>query len=422
MSAARTPAVRLERLACVESCVAPGTRLHGALAEAEPWLAEWLTTVAANGGATSADLPLPHGVVPFAELPYFRPPGSHRCFYYSPPPSQAVVAFKGLEPCASDFETLLAELDRPCYSPHNILEHFVFEEHKVPGCVTLFEARREAARAVALQTAHADAYGSLARLPLPLFVLAHSEQTVQRVTDTLRPLLSEAALVSLKPALTTGLGVYVYYYPATPVRARELDTLLQGTDFRARTLSLLHTLGDPEEILGRWVQLFARMLHLGFLPAALGSLRTGSCCQPQNACLDGGFVDLDSLTPFSDLPDDTAVYAALELSTASLLETVRTLVVGSLDPTRSEDVKVRVDLHHLRRYVLAAVERALVTEALPGREVDPRVTRYFTPAASYAELVTQLNPYYGAPSPAFDAAARDYLEFGLERMAALRRS
>jgi hypothetical protein len=72
------------------------------------------------------------------------------------------------------------------------------------------------------------------------------------------------------------------------------------------------------------------------LPGALPSFRTGICCQPQNACIDGGFVDLGSLTPLSTLRDDTAVYAALQFSTESLLNTIRALVAGSTDPTRPE--------------------------------------------------------------------------------------
>src|SRR5262245_1785297 len=99
-------------------------------------------------------LPMPPTVAAFTSGSFCRPPTSSRCFYFFPGGDDEVgagtgggtIAFKGLEPCAPDFCGLLADFRRAGPSPHNIAEHFVYEEHKVPGCLTLPDALFEAER------------------------------------------------------------------------------------------------------------------------------------------------------------------------------------------------------------------------------------------------------------------------------------
>lgn len=388
--------------------------LQAAAAAVTPWLSNFTEDLRHR-------IPLPRTVQPYAESPYFRPPGSYRCVYYCPsafePAGQEtsplpVVAMKGLEPAVADFEALLQDLQRACYSPHNIAEHLVFEEHKIPGCVGLREAQREAERAAAIQQAHYRMYGSLARLPLPLLVYRHSQEVESTAVDALRRHLSPAAFERVTPQLADGVGAYLYYYPTVPSRARDMELLLDGRDFRTRFLALATQICDPDDVIREWVRGFVRMLYLGFLPGSLPSLRTGICCQPQNACLDGGFVDLDSLTAIDELRDDTAVYAALHFSADSLLRTVRSLVAGSSDAARSETVEIRVDLHYIGQYVMELLRQAIKTEARPGLLLDPRILRYFTPARTVADLVERLDTYY-SPKTDFDAAIREYGHFGL---------
>jgi hypothetical protein len=397
--------------------------LAAALEKTESWLEPALGVL--RGGA-----PVPKTVTAFVRAPFFRPPTSHRCYYFWPampasgePPGsgsgRAVLAMKGLEPCAPDFPALLEHLRRPCFSPHNMAEHLAIEENKVAGCLSLAEALEESERAAALQIAHLRVYGALARVPLPLLVLRHSPSTEARVRDALRERLSAAAFEVVEPVVRGGLAAYVYYYPTPPVRVKDVDYLLQAFAFEERTRHL-RSLCDPEEVVLRFATGVARMLHLGFLPSSLASLHTGSLCQPQNACLDGGFVDLDSLTRFTDLPDDTAMYAGLEFTVDSMLRTLRALVAGSTDPVRKDSDEVRVDLHYLRHHLLARLERALASEARPALVLDPRVQRYFTPAHTFEDLAERLRTYYGSPSPAFEAASRSFGEIGPALVAAAR--
>jgi hypothetical protein len=376
--------------------IAAGSPLHAARAFIAPRLVEAVE-------ALDAFTPAPDTANAFARGPFFRPPGSHRSFYYCPDlaardgaEGAPVLAFKGLEPLARDIHIMLRDLKRPCYSPHAIAEHFVFVEDKIPACLGLTEALREAERAEAVHAAHLRVYGELARLPLPLAVFRHDDATCAFMSTKLRAILDDAAFRKIEPILAEGLGVYVYYYPAPPLRARDADYMLQGLAFRRRLFALIRDICEPETIIARWVRLFARMLLLGFAPGSLASLRTGACCQPQNACLDGGFVDLDSITPFSAFATDASLFAALQFSTDALMQTLRTLAAGAEDPTRAETQDVRIDLHYFRQYLLQAIAQALDYEQRPNAQLDPRVARYFTPPHSFEALVQRLSGYYSA--------------------------
>jgi len=384
-------------------------KLLGVLDEIHPWLRAAVRELRER-------LPVPPSTEAFVVGPYHRPPGSARSFYRAEdddagPDSGPVIAVKGMEPLSQNFRSGLQDLDRACYSPFTIAEHFVFEERKVPGCLTLAEATAEARRAAELQSAHLAAYGTLARVPLPLLVFRHSDDTKQDVADLLGELLSDAARAAVAAQMTSGLGVYVYVYPATPLRVTHLDYLFRGQSFQKRSLALL-TVCDPDAMARRWVSAVVRMLYLGYLPGTLASLHSGICCQPQNACLNGGFVDLDSVTSFSDLRDDTAVYAALQFSMDELVRTVRYLVAGAADPVRPEETRVRVDLHHLREYVLALVREAIGAEGRPDTQLDPRVVEFFDPARSFERLAQRLSSYYSPPSRASAQAWHEFETVG----------
>jgi hypothetical protein len=366
--------------------------------------------------AFSTAPPAPPTVAAFSDGAFCRPPTSLRCFYYFPRGAVdgdgaagrlGALAFKGLEPCAPDFADLLADFRRPGPSPHAIGEHFVHEEGKVPGCLTLDEATFEAERAAAYQRAHLAAYGDLAHAPVPLFVLRHTDETVARVAAALGQQLSSPAMRVVERGLAGGLGAYVYHYPTLPIRVREIDALLQGLSFRDRMIALLCDACDPESVVQSWVREFVRMLYCGFVPASLASQRRGMCCQPQNACIDGGFVDLDSLTRFDELVDDAAVLAAIQLSIDALIYTVRILIVGGGDVARDDAPSACVDPHHIREYVLALLRGALEREARPGLPLDRRVPAYLSPATDFGVLVERLAASQPRP-PAFQAEARAF--------------
>jgi hypothetical protein len=394
--------------------------LRCALDATASWVSPAIDTLAAG-------LPLPRSVAPFVDRPFFRPPGSNRCFYYCPSTidgpntGPGVLAIKGLEPCTEDFDALVRDLDRACYTQHNIAEHFVFVEHKIPACLGLQEALREANRATAVQRAHLRVYGELARLPLPLLALHHTDEIIERAREALRNVLQTAAFLAIEPTLNEGLATYVYYYPSPAIRACDIDYRLQGLGFRERLLALIGHVGDPERIVRHWVRGFVRMLYLGYLPGSLASLRSGICCQPQNACIDGGFVDLGSVTPLPELRSESAVPAALQFCLEALLDTVRTLIAGASDPTRVESLEIRIDLHYIRQYLFALIEEAIETEARPQLALDRRIQSYLTSPRTLACLVTRLGTYYSRPTQ-LDAVPPEYAALAPELIRSARES
>jgi hypothetical protein len=384
--------------------------LLAVIEEAEPGLAEAARTLMLG-------LPVPSSMEAFVQEPYYRPPGSSRSFYRRLTTSdeagrgQAVIAVKGMEPLSPSFVAALRTLSKPCYTPYTIAEHFVMEERKVPACLTLDEAVTEAERAAEVQRAHLAAYGHLARVPLPLFVFRHTKLTVERVTRELHGLLSDAGQAAIAASMTSGLGVYVYFYPAAPVRVTHVEHLLRGRSFANRTLRLL-ALCDPDVTVHRWVATVVRMLYLGYLPGSLASLHSGLCCQPQNACLDGGFVDLESVTPFTALRSNSAVQAAVQLVVEELTRTVSRFLTGGLDDPRLDDDRVRVDRHALDQYVTSLLRDAVETECRPGLEMDRRVLEHLEPAQSLESVVARLSTYFSTPSPDAAQAWQDFEGFG----------
>src|SRR5262249_28804791 len=180
------------------------------------------------------------------------------------------------------------------------------------------------------------------------------------------------------------------------------------------------SLCEPEAIIQAWVTTFVRMLLLGILPGALPSLRTGLCCQPQNACINGGFVDLDSLTPIVDIPTNTAMYAALQLSTEALVSTGRSLGTDSGDTKGIDDRGVRCQLHYLNQYVLGLIRQAMTLEMRSGIELDERIRKYYAPELSFDSFVEQLSPSFYASGRDSVPADRDFRTFELSLITAIK--
>jgi hypothetical protein len=363
-----------------------------------PALADALASELPAWVATAHDALRGHVVMPpscraFRAGAFFRLPRHRRSFYFSGDAAESdVVAIKGTEPGAPDIDAWLTDLcaalieDGLRSTQARVAEHYALCERKVPAAYSLAEAIREATIAAEVQAAHRTAYGTLAAVPFPLAIHRLPRPIADVFVERLRPRLSAHALRAIDDQLRDGLAVYTYYYPNPPLRVSQFSEQHEREAYCDRLAKV--TACDPLAVIDGWVDLFVRLLALGYLPASLGSRGSGDCCNPDNAVLDGGFTDLDSLVSIAELRSDTEFAATLHYSVASLCTTVRTLLVRRPPPgQRSFDV---VDLWISKR-ITTCVQRALASEPRP---VDPRVHAYFDPALEHAALIDNLRAYF----------------------------
>lgn len=338
---------------------------------------------------------------------FFKLPRHLRALYCRPPngiDGAGVLAIKGTEPLSGDIEDWLAALAHGrctvTSTQETISEHFCLYEHKIPGALTLREAVHEAQVAFEVQQRHISAYGGIAAHPLPLFIYTIARPLVDRFAISLRKHLSTRAWLRVASQIDEGLAVYVYYYPNLPVRVSHFDGSLDGrANFTERERALAKTWPPLQFALPLWVRTFSRLLALGYLPAALGSRGTGDCCNPDNAVLDGGFVDLDSLIPLAELSSESAVFRTLDYSLRSLTNTCTCLLLGR--SSRSRDTKSgsgrRVAELAIRDYLKGAVREALKPERHRGLTIDPRITGYFASQRTLPQLLDFLRATCDAP-------------------------
>ncbi|MCE9571721.1 MAG: hypothetical protein K8W52_01055 [Deltaproteobacteria bacterium] len=321
-----------------------------------------------------------------------RPNGHDRAFYQEV--DGGVVALKGSEPTCGDFpawvermakghvhveiqlgtaaiDTLLSRAEL------RAIDKWPLIEGKVPGACTVREALAEARAAAAFQRAHVARYGTAARVPLPLAVLRWPDEVVAQAAAALRPHLAERTRPIVEHALADGLGAYAYFYPMIPYRLWHLtvrDAVSGG--YPARRDAMAGHL-DARVIVERWIELVARMLACGFVPKDPGALPTGDCLQPQNAIIDGGFADVESLVPSTGL-DDRALADALRRTIAELAATITRFLLGRQAATPAFRDRM-ADLH---AHVWAAIARQLGADP----PVDPRIASLVAPASAWEGL------------------------------------
>ncbi|MBL9102521.1 MAG: hypothetical protein JNL82_16285 [Myxococcales bacterium] len=296
-----------------------------------------------------------------------------------------VLVLKGAEPALADFAELIAWMAATTFrGPSNaghapMLEHLALRERKVPGALTLREAEREATVALHVQALHLAHYGELARLPVPLAIHTFSGEALQAAARAWRAHLSPAAQEHVREHLAAGLAVYAYAYLGWPVRARSYTRRLPGEDEPARRRRI--EAYDVATIIDRWTRLLIRLLYLGYMPYSYHNEGLGACFDAGNACLDGGFVDVDSLTPIAGLRDDGEVFDALVASLAGLDRTIERLLPDDCERETREVLR--------RGHVWACYRRALDSEARPGLRLDPRVREAIEPL-EFPRLVHRL--------------------------------
>jgi hypothetical protein len=322
-------------------------------------------------------LPLPKTAAVSVEGHFYRLPGHNRSFCYALTEHDSflgspVLVFKGTEPLLRDFATLIAwMLQAPLRRSSRVMaDHFPLAEGKIPGALSFKEALRETEIALELQNRHLKYYGELAKLPTPLLIHRFPDEARNACTACLRRTLSQPAFEKIQPLLESGLAVYVYHYPAAPIRANYWG----GVASPAVSRYLEHEFSEQVALTG-WINLIVRLLYLGYLPYSVRNEGLGACMDFGNATLDGGFCDPDSIIPIASSPDDEFLREGLVQSLSFLQKTMQ-LMLGLSHPP---DLYPSIEEFVCGQYVRQMISQAMQSEGRPGLQLDDRLLRMLSP-------------------------------------------
>ena len=363
--------------------------LLSALLAREPWIAARLPGLRTRP-------PFARVSASFRSTAYFRPVGHNRAFYFLGP-SGSVLAFKGTEVLAEDAGETIRQMSWHAPLDLSPLERLARIEQKIPMALLLEEAMAEAEKACDLQAAYWRRYGSLADVPVPLLVLRWQPSLCDAFVEKHQGALSVRAQASVRRLARDGLAVYVYYYPNPPLRVRHLVDRLPEVSlgYRKRQGELARRV-EIEEVVRRWIKLVVRMLGLGYFPCSPCHDEVGQCLREQNAVLDGGLVDMDSICEMASIADEGEFVETLMVTLVELLGTVHNLWVDrskSWSPRQSRTGLVTVLL--VWQQVLAELKAAMLREEEDGTVFDARVKKLLFAGASFSEVDAALALLYG---------------------------
>jgi hypothetical protein len=248
-------------------------------------------------------------IAPFDEGGFFRPERHVRAFYQQVEDwgdGDAVLAFKGSEVWSSDLRAVAAEMSqgRTCLNKH---DYFIMGEQKTPILYLKHEALSDARNALSLFRAVHSTFCEHPKLPLPLIVVEWPSECLAAYRDAVLPFLSDTAKGMVERNLREGVAQYVYFFPGSPARLRHA---------KHNALQLLEDMERTYRIVDSWVNLFTQILCSGYFPTVLSNQKWGCCIQDQNVCIDGGFVDVDSVEAISV---DKTMFAANLLASMQML-------------------------------------------------------------------------------------------------------
>jgi hypothetical protein len=144
-----------------------------------------------------------------------------------------------------------------------------------------------------------------------------------------------------------------------------------------------------------WILLVARMLALGYFPnSPVNNYLIGQCLQWQNAVLDGGFVDVDSLQPMRDVHDPRSFHETFLAMLVDLCATIRAFLVGPLPTPNNEYNDPTLVSAFLVIRVWDDLKRRLLEERSQGGFEDPRLDALVGSGPLFQELDAGLSALY----------------------------
>ena len=302
-----------------------------------------------------------------------------------------VVCFKGTEPLMRDLDDYLAWMMGARFRGSDLPLglHFPLVVNVPPGAVPLDECLREERMAAAVHERHLAVYGELAQAPVPLLVHRFDNLQNGRYAAALHEQLPPQAFERIEARARGGCGVSVWYYPTAPIRVDDLRVITTSAP------PLRVAPEEGEETVTGWCRLFARLLHLGFMPFAPWNRGRGSCVDAGNACIDGGFADLLMLVPFESIPDDRWFGLSLLSSIQMLTHTVAVFTHALGRRTAAPGILMEPLAQSMLWPRLA---RAISEETPQGQGADRRLDAYLD-VRSLAELLALTDARGPTPGP-----------------------
>jgi hypothetical protein len=340
-------------------------------------------------------IPLPKNAEAGVEGRFYRLPNHNRSFCYALSDSNSLadaptLVFKGAEPLLNDFQTMLNWMAQaPLRKSSRVMaDHFPLGEGKIPGALSSKEAIREAQIALDVQKGHLRHYGELAMIPTPLLVHSISDARMIACTEILRHNLSTAAFDRIDPVLQSGLAIYIYHYPSSPIRANYWGDL-GVPPFK----QFFEKLPEENSTVAGWVRLVIRLLYLGYLPYSVRNEGLGACMDFGNAALGGGFCDPDSIVAI-DAGMDDEFFRESVIQTLEILQRTIQLTIGL---SGSTTLYQSIEEFACRQYIHYLVNCAIISEERPGLRLDDRFLQLTSPR-SISEVKSCANRKSRVPS------------------------
>jgi len=309
----------------------------------------------------SAGCPIASTCRPFETPTYVRMKGHVRSFA-APTSGGGVVVFKGTEPLSNDYLDVFEQAYAARTNMYlSRIEWFLLIENEPFLGQAYGLAHHYATLAHEFIRDYAARFDTLPRVPFPLAVYRLPDADALAYAKNCQPYLSDRPQFSARERLDDlvkkGLGVFVYYYPGTPLRAAHARGVYPGSHEPG---ALKEGKVDFRAAIDKWLDLVAEMLVVGYVPT--GSIHQGNCMQVQNLCVDGGACDIDSLEPMSRIKTDRDFLDALFYSLFMLTWSISFVLTNKR--------------HHVDQVVFAMVWSELcerVARKSKGGPVDPRL-------------------------------------------------
>ena len=279
-------------------------------------------------------------------------------------------AQKGLE-ITDDLRSYFSSNSLNIFGTNNSLELFPMLEGKIPFHLLRTEADREIDISQKFHLRYFEKFKHVAPVPFPVALEVIDEKYQVEFLNALKNNISTPVFKRVESLLKSdSLCKLYYFHPEIPLRITDM--------LSERTLSqLLWNENKEFDVVEKWLELFSRMLILGFIPATKWSLITGNCLQPQNLCLYGGFADLDSLVGVNDINRKEVLYESLSYSMLSLTDSI----FMALESNNSDSASKLERKWILQNYIFSEIKNRVL-----NNDTDSNIKQYFELKESFKTL------------------------------------